>query len=207
MHEPKMQSPLHTFALPALAKPIDGSAGAWGNEVPLLGYISLRGNAGDGTFTDALSGVLGVDLPVKACMFVQSAGLKVLWLSPDEWLIVCPRKDRDGLLAKLSTALKGIKSQVVDNAGGFTQILLKGPHAADVLSHMSVYDIHALGDGRVVGTTFGKSSIYLHREADGFALLLRRSFADYIWRCLVRAAAPYGFGVARLDGAAAGEAK
>ncbi len=32
--------------------------------------------------------------------------------------------------------------------------------------------------------------------------MLRRSFADYIWRYLVRAAQPYGFGVAvlRADG-------
>ncbi len=39
----------------------------------------------------------------------------------------------------------------------------------------------------------------MYREGDGFCLLARRSFADYIWRFLVRAAEPYGFGVVRLD--------
>jgi sarcosine oxidase subunit gamma len=67
------------------------------------------------------------------------------------------------------------------------------------MCHTTVYDIGALAPGRVVGTTWGKASLYLHRQDEGFCLLLRRSFADYIWTYLVRAAGPYGFGVARLE--------
>jgi sarcosine oxidase subunit gamma len=58
--------------------------------------------------------------------------------------------------------------------------------------------LHALNTGKIVGTTFGKLSVYLYAEEDGYRLLFRRSFADYIWRYLSRAAAPYGFGVMRL---------
>ena len=55
------------------------------------------------------------------------------------------------------------------------------------------------GVGRVVGTTFGKSSVYAHRQGDGYCLLLRRSFADYIWRYLVRASVPYGLAIVDFD--------
>ena len=199
MPEPVMQSPLHPFALAGEVKPVDGSKGVWANELPLSGYISLRGSAQDAAFVEATSGVLGVGLPTEPCTLAVSATAKVLWLSPDEWMIVCARDRLAGLLRDLSRALAGIRSQVVDNSGGYTQVLVRGSNARDLVSHVSVYDIGALEPDRVVGTTFGKSSLYVHRQDDGYCLMLRRSFADYIWRYLVRAAAPYGFGVARLE--------
>jgi sarcosine oxidase subunit gamma len=194
-----MQSPLHPFALAGVAKPVDSSNGVWANELPLLGYISLRGRAHDAAFVEAASGVLGVGLPREPCTLAMSATAKVLWLSPDEWMIVCSHERLAGLLRDLNQALATIRSQVVDNSGGYTQILVRGSNARDLVSHASVYDIGALEPGRVVGTTFGKSSLYVHHQGDGYCLMLRRSFADYIWRYLVRAAAPYGFGVARLE--------
>ena len=45
----------------------------------------------------------------------------------------------------------------------------------------------------------GKASVYAHREGPGHSLLIRRSFADYIWRYFVRAAAPYGLGITHLE--------
>jgi sarcosine oxidase, subunit gamma len=86
---------------------------------------------------------------------------------------------------------------VVDNSGGYTTVILQGSHAQNALSHCTVYDIHALQTGKVVGTTFGKASLFLHKNDAGYTLILRRSFADYIWQYLVRAAQPYGFGVAK----------
>jgi sarcosine oxidase subunit gamma len=196
MHDPRLQSPLHGFGLPALARPADSSCGVWANEIPHQGYISLRGDTRDNAFVRAAAKALVAELPVRPCTFTQHGATTVLWLSPDEWMIVCPRMDHAPLLSGLGTAMKGIRSQVVDNAGGFTEIALLGPHAADALSHATVYHVGELEAGRVVGTTFGKSSLYLRREGEGYRLLLRRSFADYIWRYLERAALPYGFGVA-----------
>lgn len=199
MSDPQMQSPLHAFDLPSHARRMDASAGVWANEVPLLAYISLRGRSDDAAFAAAASKALGVDLPVKPCTLALKGSTKVLWLSPDEWMIVAARRDRARLLSALGEDLTGLRSQVADNSGGYTQVLLQGRNATDVLTHTSVYAVGSLEPGRVVGTTFGKSSLYLHRQGDGYCLLLRRSFADYIWRYLVRAAGPYGFGVARLD--------
>jgi sarcosine oxidase, subunit gamma len=198
MSEPQMQSPLHGLGLTARAKPVDSSAGVWANEIPHLGYISLRGQTADQTFMAAAGRALGVPLPAAPCTFVENGTLTIVWLSPDEWMIVCARADKLNLLGELEGALDTAHCQVADNSGGFTHIALQGRHAADVLSHTSVYDIASLAAGRAVGTTFGKSSVYIYRQGGGFRLILRRSFADYIWRYLERAASPYGFAVAQL---------
>jgi sarcosine oxidase subunit gamma len=195
---PIPQSPLHPFGLDAQAKPVDASCGVWANEAPAQGYISLRGNSADTKFVEAVSKVVAVKLPVEPCTLAAAGSTKVLWLSPDEWMIVCPRDRLAGLLQDLGTALSGIRSQVTDNSGGYTQVVVEGRNASQVLAHATVFDLVKLTSGRVAGTTFGKSSLYLHRQGDGYCLLLRRSFADYIWRYLVRAAEPYGFGVARI---------
>lgn len=196
---PVMQSPLHSFELTARAKEMDASCGVWANEIPLLGYISLRGNPADAGFVEAASKALGLSLPTEPCTYVQAGATTVLWLSPDEWMIIISNQDHGPLLNGLNIALSGIRSQVTSNSGGYTQVLIQGRNARDVLSHCTVYDIRHLNVGRIVGATFGKSSVYLRSAGDGYCLLLRRSFADYIWRFLERAASPYGFGVAKLD--------
>jgi len=191
-----MRSPLCAHHLEGQARPIDGSCGVWANELPHQGYISLRGNSNDQAFVNAASAALGLSLPVEPCTFIASHGVTVLWLSPDEWMIIASRDQTSPLLASLRNALQEVRSQVVDNSGGYTQLVLKGAHALDVLQHVSVYDFASLQPGRVVGTTVGKSSAYAFRKGDGFRLIVRRSFADYIWRFLARAAAPYGLGIA-----------
>ncbi len=199
MAEASMQSPLYAFGLASQADAVNDGRGVWANEIPLLGYISLRGNSLDPAFAEKVGAVMDVPLPVAPCSFATASGVKVLWISPDEWIIVCGRHRLGELLSGLRSALQGIRSQVADNSGGYTQVLLQGPNALDVLQHASVYDFAALEQGRVIGTTFGKSSVYAHRAGNGFCLLMRRSFADYIWRYLIRASAPYGLGIAAIE--------
>lgn len=195
---PGMRSPLHHFGLAERQKPVNDSRGVWANEIPLLGYISLRGNTALPAFTAAVKTALGVDLPTQPCTLKTVAWGEILWISPDEWLIVCDRAQRPTLQQALETALTGIHSQVVDNSGGYSWVVLKGCNVLDVLSHCTVYDAESLAVGRVVGTTFGKMTTFLLRKDDGYHLVLRRSFADYIWPLLERSAEPYGFGVAVL---------
>ena len=199
---PVMQSPLYAFGLEAKARPIDSGRGVWANEVALLGYISLRGNAADAAFVAAATKVLGCPLPTQPCTFsqsgTQSGDVTALWLSPDEWMISTSRAGHPALLQGLTQSLTGIRAQIADNSGGYTQVLVEGVKAREVLSHCTVYDLDHLSEGHVVGTTFGKSSVYLRRAGTGYCLLLRRSFADYIWRYLERAAQPYGFAVAKF---------
>ena len=193
-----MQSPLHHFNLAAKAVPANDSQGVWANEMPLLAYISLRGNQQNATFMSAAKQALGIALPTQACTLEHVTWGYVCWLSPDEWLIICSRTQAAKLQATLEAALDGVHSQVVDNSGGFTSVLIQGKNAQDALSHCTVYALQTLTAGKVVGTTFGKVSCYLHKQDESYKLIFRRSFADYIWRYLERSAQPYGLGIADL---------
>ena len=210
-----MRSPLHRYALPARAKALDNSCGVWANEVPLLGYITIRGNAQQPEFLAAVKLALMADIPTLPCSMLVSNGCSIYWLSPDEWLITCPREQMQSLQQSLKAALTGIHSQVVDNSGGYTTVILSGKNASDVLQHCTIYNLHHLKANHVVGTTFGKMSVYLYRHVEGrsegeakvadaishlsYGLIFRRSFADYIWPLLERSASPYGFGILSLS--------
>jgi len=197
--KPVMESPLHPFGLAEKQEKVNDTKGVWANEVPLLGYISLRGNVQDSLFINAVNSALGIKLPTQPCSIIDSSFGSILWLSTDEWLLICPREQRATLQKLLETALEGIHSQVLDNSGGFTSVILQGKNASDVLHHCTVYDLSVLEAGKVVGTTFGKVSLFLQQDKNGYRLVFRRSFADYIWRYLERSALPYGFGIAQLN--------
>jgi sarcosine oxidase, subunit gamma len=192
---PVMQSPLHHFNLASKQEKMIDTKGVWANELALAGYIRLRGNPQNKDFYKATKKALGIELPCEPCSLLNTNFGAIYWLSTDEWLIVCALDKRAELQFALESALTGIQSQVINQSGGATTIFVQGKHACDALSHCTLYDLHALSDNKVVGTTFGKLSVFLCKNNDGYYLMFRRSYADYIWRYLERAAQPYGFGV------------
>src|SRR5687767_450108 len=107
MSELSYESPL-SGATPADGLPVSL------REIPDRGMIDLRGLASDDAFMAAAKGVLGVDLPTTPRTSVSWGDIKVLWLSIDQWLILCPRTKAHALLADLRGALTGIHSLSVD---------------------------------------------------------------------------------------------
>ncbi|HEY8905429.1 MAG TPA: sarcosine oxidase subunit gamma family protein, partial [Rhodoferax sp.] len=122
-----LQSPLHAFGLPARAATPTSNNRVLLSELPHLGYLVLRGKADDAAFMQASASVLGQPLPTQPMTVLPTTAGAVLWLSPDEWLLVCQRSARETLLAALVTALQDLFAQVVDNSGGFTSLRLAGP--------------------------------------------------------------------------------
>ena len=196
---PYAQSPLHSFGLAFQARPQDGSCGVWMNEMALLGYIVVRGNTQDPAFIEAIRDVIGIELPAVPCTFAPFPQGIAIWQTPDEWLLVCARPAHGAYLAELEAALKNLHAQVVDNSGGLTQISLSGANHVEVLRHVGVYDFESLAPGRAVSTACGKAVITVYRhDAQGVFVIFRRSFSDYVWPLLVKAARPYGLGISEL---------
>lgn len=197
---PYAQSPMHGFGLAAMARRQDDSCGVWMNEVPMLGYVIVRGDAQDPAFNGAVKSVLGIVLPTVPGTFVAFEQGIALWQAPDEWLLVCIAGARQSCIDGLEGLLKGMHAQVVDNSGGLTMLYLSGRHQVTLLRHVGVYDFESLSAGRVVSTVCGKAAFTVLRHDDhGIFAIVRRSFSDYAWRLLSKAARPYGLGIAALD--------
>lgn len=196
---PYTQSPLHAFGLAARARRQDDSCGVWMNEMPLLGYIVVRGDAADPVFQQAVHAVLGIELPAEPGRFVPFAQGVALWQTPDEWLLLCARPARGACLAGLEEALGALHAQVVDNSGGLTTVYLSGANHVALLRHVGVYDFESLESGHVASTVCAKANIVVFRhDSDGIFVIFRRSFSDYVWRLLEKTARPYGLGIGEL---------
>ena len=170
------------------------------SELGNLGYIVLRGKADDPAFMQTVSGVLGQALPTQPMTVLDTSTGVVLWVSPDEWLLVCKRSARDSLLAALTAAVQDLFDQVVDNSGGLTALRLSGPDHMLLLRQMGPYDYESLAVGRCASTVVSKTGLTVVRTDEaGVVLVFRRSFADYTWRLLERTALPYRLCIARPD--------
>ena len=191
--KPYWHSPLHeqTHALAAAGA---GTAAVQMGECPRWAYVIVRGRVTDAAFVQAASSVLGATLPQQAKQVVSGSGMHMLWLSPDEWLVVGAYPERDQLLERWQQGLHGVFAQVVDNSGGFTALAISGAEAETVLRHVTPYDVASIGPRQCAATVMAKASMVLVRQdATQMLLICRRSFADYIWRLLQQAARPYGW--------------
>lgn len=191
-----LRSPLHAFDLPARATMPDAHNRVLLCELAHLGYLVLRGKADDTAFMQAVARVLGQPLPTRPMAALSTARGVLLWLSPDEWLLVCKRSERTALLQALGAALGDVFAQVVDNSGGLTTLRLAGPDHLLLLRHLGPYDFESLEPGRCVSSVFSKATVTVVRsDGAGVLLVLRRSFADYLWRLIERSAQPYRAGI------------
>src|SRR5437868_1920941 len=118
-------------ALADVATPIGLAVGL--REMTGRGMIDLRGLATDKTFMAAAKEVLGVALPTEPRTSASWGDIKVLWLSIDQWLLLCAEDKAGELLAGLRQGLAGIHSLAVDVSHMRSVIRLEGEGAREVL--------------------------------------------------------------------------
>ncbi len=193
------ESPLVRFDLATRATPSPASAGVVACERAFLGHLNLRGDARDARFVGTVREVGGVDLPIIPNTVSEARGHIGYWLGPDEWLIVTVDEHKTILERELRAALVGLRNAVTDVTGGQTVVVVRGDRARDVLTKGCPIDLHprAFDIGRCAQSHLAKAPILL-RQVDrqpSFEIIVRRSYADYLWSWLEDAAAEYGFGV------------
>jgi sarcosine oxidase subunit gamma len=153
-------------------------------EKPFLGFLNLRGKSGNTGFQAATLKVLGVEPPTEANNVIESNGVRILWLGPDEWLLVTAAGQQQAVKAKLVSALDGVFSSVVDNSSGMTMIHVTGDNAAALLATDCPLDLHprAFKPGQCAQTRLARAGMTISPLTDGsgFEVIIRRSFADYL---------------------------
>lgn len=192
------ESPLHHADLETLASRGQGQGGVHLKEKSLQGLLILRAKPDEAQLAE-IESVLGVALPTTPLTSEEKAGEKgdisVRWVSPDEWFIVVPATAAFQLENDFQTSVSGHYS-LVNVSGGYTILQLSGDNVVDVLKKSTPIDVHpsVFPIGKVVSSVFAKSgAMMLRRTGDNaFELIIRRSFADYIWLWLQDASMEYG---------------
>jgi sarcosine oxidase subunit gamma len=186
------RSPLAGLDDTLAAADVTGARGVRLREVPFLTMLGLRAEPGSES-ARALGAVIGAPLPDRVGDTAASGAHTVLWLGPDEWLVVST-EPAGPLVAALSGALGHARGDVVDVSANRTTLELSGPSARDVLEKGCPADLHpsVFGVGSAVTTTLGPVPLLLWRTGDDtWRLLPRSSFADYTARWLVDAMAEF----------------
>ena len=160
-------------------------------EITERGMIDVRGSTSDKKFLAAVKKVLGLDLPKTPRTSVAWGDVKALWLSVDQWLILCAKSKADELVAALKAELNGIHSLVVDVSDMRAVLRLEGEGVREVLLKGSSLDL--LSDDYQAGTVrrmrYAEIAALLHVvEDDVFDVYVFRSYADYAWDFLLATA-------------------
>ncbi|MGZ8565665.1 MAG: sarcosine oxidase subunit gamma [Actinomycetota bacterium] len=152
-------------------------------EVPFLTQV-------DGRCSEGAAARLG--FPVEPNTVTGDMARGVLWLGPDEWLVVAGPGAAPELVAELSEALVGEHHSVVDVSANRTVIELRGPGRHELLATGCSVDLDPAGGwgpGRCAQTMFGTVPVLL-QELDGVTrIFVRPSFAHPVLDQLLAGAA------------------
>jgi sarcosine oxidase, subunit gamma len=181
-------------------RPIEGEGGAIRMvERPFLGKFILRADAN--LVMDLVHGAVGSKLPAEALTSSTAGNTSILWLGPDEWMIVTAPEDVERHAAAARAALAQVHHQLVDVGDYYTVIELSGSHTREALMKLTTLDLHPLvfKAAMVAGTVFAHTNAWVWQIADNateggpmFRLIIRWSMADYLWCLLAEASREWG---------------
>ena len=130
-------------------------------------HYSLRGNASDARFMAACESVLGARPPVEP----NTVNGEILWLGPDEWLVVTEK------------GLTGTPLVLVEVTASRQAIDITGPQAEETLSKAATLDFHvkSFPVGACAQTNIARTQGIIHRlGVQHFRIYVRTSFARYL---------------------------
>lgn len=167
-------------------------------EAPFRTMVNLRVRPGT-TPAARLEAALRATLPTACGGTARARGHTLLWLGPDEWLLVSDGPaypaEPAALVDELRAALGDGPGSVVDVSANRTTLELDGPAARQVLEKGCALDLHprSFGPGRACSTLLGPVQLILWQAGDApsYRLLPRSSYADYTARWLLDAMAEY----------------
>jgi sarcosine oxidase subunit gamma len=127
----------------------------------------------------AVEALLGAPLPTTASTCAAADGVDVVWLGPDEWLVL----SRAPLpVVALREAVAASGGTVVDVSAQRTTLRLSGALVPDLLAGGCPVDLHpsVFGPGTAVQTSIAQIGVVLLARSPGgtdVTLLVRASFA------------------------------
>lgn len=165
-------------------------------EVPFLTMVGIR--VSPATQAAELMGAFTGGLPGASGMVCSRGQASLLWMGPEEFLLVAPPESHDSLGGEypraLVEALGTGDGQVVDLSANRTTLELSGPRARDVLDKGCQLDLHprVFATGTALSTEIGGIPAILWKTAEEtYRILPRASFADFLGKWLLDAMREY----------------
>jgi sarcosine oxidase, subunit gamma len=151
-----------------------------GTEIPFLSQIDVRVGA---PHAKALG------FPTEPNTVAAVGGRDVLWLGPDEWLVVSGPDTSGSLLDELEAALAGVHHSIVDVSANRAIIELTGSGRHGLMASACPIDLHPRSwrAGQCAQTMFGAVQVMLQERSDVTRVFVRPSFAGYVVHLLLAA--------------------
>ena|ERR1700733_4519466 len=165
----------HTAQIPAIAAV---------RLLPPASRFILRGAS---SVIRAAGAALGIEVAGRACQASHGQGRALLWLGPDEYLLLGAAAATVALTNRLEEALQAHPHALVDVSHRQAGIEVAGAHSVEMLSSGCPLDLDAsvFPIDACTRTVFAKAEIVLWRTAtDVFRVEVWRSFTDYVGRFL-----------------------
>jgi sarcosine oxidase, subunit gamma len=171
-HEPPVEPPL-------VAGWIDDAA-----------VFELRGDPEDAGVVAAVRDATGLALPTTPGTSRAGGGRRLVWVGPDHWYAVMPAADSAEPIARLHADLATRRHALVDLSSALLLLRLDGAASRAALAQGCPLDLDPLAfpAHAAAGSVYFKASVSLWRADDrnAFDLLVRRSFANYVWEMIER---------------------
>jgi sarcosine oxidase subunit gamma len=157
------------------------------------GMITVRGDLSDPEFCGIIKGVTGSEVP-KARQSTSADTDTLLWMSPDELMLLCPHGEAEARVLALNGGLTNHHHLVENVSDARAQFTLSGDGAAirEVLAKVSPADMRAatLPVGEVRRTRISQVAAAFWFESDSQAhLICFRSVAKYTFDLLAKSSA------------------
>ena len=155
------------------------------------GMIQVRGDLGSEALQSVCREVAGSGFPGQGGAEVSETGA-VLWMSPDEVLVLTARDKAAEGVARISEALKGTHHLAVDVSDARAILALEGAGLREVLARLTPANMHpeAFRPGQMRRTRLAQvaAGVWMTSETSA-ELICFRSVADYAFDLLANAAA------------------
>lgn len=193
MVETLVESPLASHAKELAQASVPGKLEL--GELGVRSQVNLRVDP-KSPAAERIGTALGAALPNQSSEVVRVGGRTVLWLGPDEWLILGTDGDQDEIQQSVLAAANGEHVGVTDVSGHRAIIEVTGTSAPELLNKGCALDLHPsrFHADCCAGTMLARAQVILvcrDTAPPSFWLLVRSSFARYLADWLLDAAAEY----------------
>ena len=186
------RSALHGLPATMLPNPNGGKPGLVFYEMANLGKLNMRT---DKSAKEIVKPITGCIFPPSANKFTTAGERHIVWLGPDEFMIICEAGKDEELASTIHTSFGSLHAAVTNITDALAAFHLKGAAVRQVLAKGCALDLHinSFTSGDAAQTLVAHAAVTIMALADDeFIVICRTSFASYLHNWLVDAALEYG---------------